>query len=201
MADNNDKQQDSTGLEPKLFALWIAIAAMIMMFAGLTSAYIVKRADTDSWLEFPLPAAFAYSTIILVISSALLHLGYRAFNNGNRMLYTAFLGGTLLLGLAFMGCQYAGWLSMTNSGILLSGNPAGSFIYVISGLHVAHLLGGVIALLVSFIKSLINLNDPIKDLKDIVRPDRKLRVKLLVTYWHFVDVLWVYLFFFFYLNR
>lgn len=171
-------------IHPKKFALWVACGSIMMMFAALTSAYIVRRAG-GNWLEFQLPSVFIYNTITILASSLTLHLSYRAFLRGNSALYKGLLLLTLALGLLFVGLQYEGWKQMEAMGVPLRLNPSGDFIYVISAVHAAHVLGGIAALLVAVLHAFT--------LSDKVTPARKLRFQLTFTYWHFVDFLWLYL--------
>lgn len=182
-------------IHPKKYMLWIAIGSMIMMFAGLTSAFIVRKAQ-GRWLTFKLPELFWVSTIIIVISSITMYLAKRAYKKEQYTNYTYLLGATLLLGISFLICQYKAWLQLTSYGVLLNGNPSGSFIYVISGFHFVHVLGGLVMLFIFFIKSLL-IKNPLKQLTLYINPERTLAVELLDTYWHFVDILWIYLFVFF----
>lgn len=170
------------------FALWVACASITMMFAALTSSYIVRRA-AGNWLEFPLPKVFLLSTIDIVLSSVALHLAYRAFKNGREQAYKILLSAALVLGFAFLLLQYQGWMALQDMGVMMTTNPSGSFVYVISGVHAAHILGGIAAILVAVLHAFV--------LPFRVTEQRKLRFELTLTYWHFVDFLWVYLFFFF----
>jgi cytochrome c oxidase subunit 3 len=171
-------------IHPHKFALWVACASIVMMFSALTSAYIVRKA-AGNWLEFELPNIFYWNTLVILASSVTLHGAYIAFQRGWEKAYAPLLGITFLLGLAFLGLQYEGWQAMVEQGIPLKTNPSGDFIYVISGIHGAHVLGGLAALAVSFGLALIR---PFQQ-----TPVRKLRLELVLTYWHFVDFLWLYL--------
>ncbi|PHN05008.1 cytochrome c oxidase subunit 3 [Flavilitoribacter nigricans] len=171
-------------IHPKKFALWVACGSIMMMFAALTSAYIVRRAG-GNWLEFQLPAIFTYNTITILASSLSLHLSYRAFLRGNSAAYKGLLLVTLALGLLFVGLQYEGWTQLEAMGVPLRLNPSGDFIYVISAVHAAHVLGGIATLIVASLHAFT--------LPNKVTPARKLRFQLTFTYWHFVDFLWLYL--------
>lgn len=171
-------------IHPKKFALWVAFASIMMMFAALTSAYIVRRAG-GNWLEFQLPSIFFYNTITILASSLTLHLSYRAFKQGNSAMYKGLLLVTLALGLLFVGLQYEGWTQLEAMGIPLRLNPSGDFIYVISAVHAAHVLGGIATLIVASLHAFT--------LPNKVTPARKLRFQLTFSYWHFVDFLWLYL--------
>jgi cytochrome c oxidase subunit 3 len=161
---------------------------MMMMFAAFTSAYIVRQA-AGNWLEFRLPDIFFFNTVVILLSSVTLHSSYLAFKQGNPKTYRGMLAATLILGLAFLVLQYQGWQALAAIGVELTTNPSGSFVYVISGVHAAHVLGGIAALIIASIHAFVL---PYK-----VTPGRKLRFNLTLTYWHFVDLLWVYLLLFF----
>jgi cytochrome c oxidase subunit III len=175
-------------IHPKKFALWVACASMLMLFAAFTSAYIVRQA-AGNWLEFRLPDIFYINTIVILLSSAALHGSYLAFKRGKTQAYRVLLGITLILGLAFLVLQYQGWQALNDIGVGLTTNPSGSFVYVISGVHAAHILGGIAALVVAIIHA--------NALPHKVTKARKLRFELTSIYWHFVDFLWVYLLVFF----
>lgn len=171
-------------VHPKKFALWTSFASIIMMFAALTSAYIVKQAS-GNWLEFAIPIEFYISTASILLSSVLLHISLNAFSNKNQQVHKYGLIGATLLGLVFVICQYYGWMTLFTMGVDLKGNASGSFFYLITGLHALHVIGGIAALFVALYHTF--------SLKFEVTPIRILRYELTVQYWHFVDVLWIYL--------
>ncbi len=175
-------------IHPQKFALWVACAGILMMFAAFTSAIIVRQA-AGNWLEFRLPDIFYVNTVVILLSSFSLHTSYLAFKNGRTSLYRGMLAVTFALGAAFVVLQYLGWQMLAGIGIELTTNPSGSFIYVISGVHAAHILGGLGALTLAMLHAFL--------LPHKVTPARKLRFELTLTYWHFVDFLWLYLLFFF----
>jgi cytochrome c oxidase subunit III len=184
-------------IHPLKFNMWLAIVAMTMMFAAFTSAYVVKKADLRTWAEIELPAMFTYSTVVILISSLFMQLSYYAYKKNNVALHRVFMLLTLTAGASFLFLQIQGWQQLTDSGINLSANVAGSFVYVISGAHFLHVVGGVIALLVFSIRAFTRIKQPVDTLVENIHPDRQVGVELMATYWHFVDVLWLYLFFFF----
>jgi cytochrome c oxidase subunit 3 len=169
-------------------ALWVGIATIIMMFGAFTSAYIVRRA-AGNWYEFKLPDIFFLNTLVILASSVTLHWSYRSFVKGMETRYKVLLLTTFVLGLAFVILQYQGWKAMNAMGATFTVNPSSSFVFVISGLHAAHVLGGVAALIVAMVHAFY------LPFKPTAR--RKLRFDLVVQYWHFVDILWVYLVVFF----
>lgn len=173
--------------------LWIGIVSIVMLFAGLTSAYVV-RAQNGNWLVFQLPPIMLISTAVIVTSSLTMFLAQRAIKKDNYQLTSIALLATLLLGIAFFYTQYAGWKQLSAQGIYFAGkfsNAAGSFLIVIAFLHLLHMIGGLIALAVSLTKAL---------LKKYSSSD-SLGIELTAIYWHFLDILWVYLFLFLYFYR
>ena len=171
-------------IHPIKFALWLGCGSILMMFAAWTSAYIVRHA-AGNWLEFKIPSIFLYNTATIVASSIALHLSYISFKKGNEFAYKGLLILTFLLGIAFVWIQYLGWIELKNIGIPLTKNPSGDFLYALTSMHAAHVLGGVAVLIVAMIHAFA--------LKFKPTPKRQLRLELTLTYWHFVDLLWIYL--------
>lgn len=185
-------EENKTTIPPVKFALWAGFASIIMMFVSLTSAYLVRQ-SAGNWLEFKLPAVFLYSSLTILLSSLTLHMSYVGFKKGNELSYKLFMIATLALALMFIMFQYQGWTDMQHIGIDLAGNPSGSFVYVISGLHAAHVIGGIGVLSIALFQAYAQ--------KYEVTRKRLLRFQLTTQYWHFVDILWIYLFIFFLLQR
>jgi cytochrome c oxidase subunit III len=175
-------------VHPKEFALWISCGSILMMFAGFTSAFVVRKA-AGNWLEFPMPTAFYYSAAIIVLSSVLLQLSYTFFKKGNAALYRTLLVVAFLLGILFVKLQYDGWMAMQSMGVDIAGNPGGSFIYVLSIVHAAHVIAGIGVLLTALIHAF--------GLAHYLTPIRILRFRMTLVYWHFVGLLWLYLLIFF----
>ena len=185
------------------FALWVGLCAMFMAFAGLTSAYIVRRADSD-WLEFQLPAYFYISTAVIILSSVCLVFANHHYKQDNFKQFRLLLISTFVLGIAFSVLQFLGWQQMEANGIGIVGEDttiSGSFLGVISGIHLIHLFGGLLFLFIAIIRSFFIFKNPSNVLVREHQPTKGVRMDLLGTYWHFVDVLWVYLFIFFIINK
>lgn len=165
--------------------MYLAIIAISMAFAGLTSAYIVRSAD-PGWLHFSLPNYFYVSTGVILLSSLTM---YYALTSAKKDNYTGISIGiilTFILGIIFAICQFKAWNSLIAQGIFLTGkgsNPAGSFLYVLSGMHLLHLFGGLIMLLFILVKSL----------NKKYNSNNILGLQLGAIYWHYLDLLWVYL--------
>jgi cytochrome c oxidase subunit 3 len=174
-------------IHPHKFTLWIAIGSIIMMFAGLTSAYIVKG-EQPGWTTVVVPKLFYYSTAVMLISSLTMQMAHKAFKERSMQQYRMLMTVTAFLGLAFIAMQIIGFYQLFNSGVKLEGGSgAGQFLYIIFGLHALHVLGGVIALLFMFFKAFSSR----------FRSYNVVPVEVVSTYWHFVDLLWIYLFVFF----
>ncbi|HXD79780.1 MAG TPA: cytochrome c oxidase subunit 3 [Puia sp.] len=186
MEAKNSVNEQRKKIHPHKFTLWVALGSIVMMFAGLTSAYIVKR-DQPNWSTFSIPKAFWYSTAVLLVSSLTIQMALKSFKDREMMRYRNLLTTTAVLGIGFMLLQWTGFREIWRTGITLHGSGAGQFLYVIAGLHVAHVLGGVIALLVMVTRAFVSK----------VRSYDSVPVELMSTYWHFVDLLWIYLFIFF----
>lgn len=169
-------------IHPLKFTLWLGIGSILMMFAGLTSAYIVKR-NQANWTTFELPVAFWYSTAAIIASSIVLLMASKAFSDRAMSRYRILMACTLGLGIIFIALQVMGFNQLWKTGITLTGNVSFSFLYVIVGLHAAHVIGGIIALIVISLKAFSK-----KTRNYSIVP-----VELISTYWHFVDILWIYL--------
>ena len=178
-------------IHPWKFALWVGCASITMMFASWTSAYVVRQA-AGNWLEFKLPTVFFINTAILLLSSLTLHASFLSFKREKEVLYKSLLLLSTILGIAFVVLQYVGWTEMQKIGVPMTLNPSGDFIYVFTSFHAAHVLGGIAVLFVALVQA---FSLPFKP-----TPKRQLRFELTLTYWHFVDFLWIYLFSFFLLQ-
>ena len=173
--------------------LWIGIVSIVMLFAGLTSAYVV-RAQNGNWQVFELPSILIISTAIIITSSLTMMLAQFAIKKDKFQLTSIYLFLTLVLGFSFFYTQIQGWKELSQQGIYFAGkysNASGSFLIVIAFLHLAHMVGGLIALFVSLTKSLLKKYSS----------SYSLGIELTAIYWHFLDVLWVYLFLFLYFYR
>jgi len=183
------------------FTMWLAIVSICMAFAGLTSAYIVRK-GAGNWVDFSMPASFFTSTVLILISSATIHVAHVSNKKGHVAMTVLGLLVTMVLGLLFCFYQLQGWQELTNAGIYLDGNPSGSFFYVITGMHAVHLAGGVFFLLIALLRSAWVFG--IKKRKTTLIEGGKggllVRTDLLSMYWHFMDILWIYLFVFLFIN-
>ena len=170
--------------------LWISMISMTMMFAGLTSAYYISMSRED-WVRFDLPSAFFTSTALIVISSLLMHSTVYLVKRDKLKEATLTLGSTLLLGVGFVYMQFQGFDQLIDMGFYFTGSESAvssSFLYVITVAHMLHIFAGIIALVVMLTRQLLGKYNSAD----------YLGLELGGIFWHFVDILWIYLFFFFY---
>lgn len=173
--------------------LWVSMISMTMMFAGLTSAYVISRKRSD-WVSFDLPSAFYFSTIFIVLSSITFILAKKFIQKNNQKLTSLFLLSTLILGISFVIFQFKGFGELMQTGLYFTGENStvkSSFIYGITLAHLVHILAGIIVLIVVFYNQLTKKYSA----------SNYLGLELGAIFWHFVDILWIYLFLFFYLVR
>ena len=173
--------------------LWVSMISMVMFFAGLTSAYVISM-RRDDWVTFDLPDAFYISTILIILSSITIAISQKLIKKDKRELSIVFLLITFALGIAFVWQQYAGFEDLRNAGLFFTGptsTVSTSFIIGISLMHAVHVFAGIIVLLVVIYNHF----------KYRYKSDDLLGFEIGAIFWHFVDVLWIYLFFFFYFIR
>lgn len=178
----------------KKMMLWFAIVSMAMMFAGLTSAYVVSKNRPDWPEDVVLPSAFLWSTLFIVLSSVTFILAKKALLKSNRSLASKMLIATLILGLVFVTLQFVGFQQFINEGLFPAGSTSVinvSFYYLIIFTHLVHVFAGIIVLLVVIYNHF----------KQRYCPGQMLGIELGATFWHFVDILWIYLFLFLYFLR
>ena len=178
----------------KKMMLWFGIISMIMTFGGLTSAYVVSKTRPDWLTEFELPGAFFWSTLVIVLSSVTFIIAKQSILSGNRRNASAMLIGTLVLAVLFVVFQFNGFSEIIANGYYFTGSESSittSFIYVLVLVHMVHLLAGIITLLVVIYNHF----------KQRYKKGQMLGIELGATFWHFVDLMWIYLFVFLYFFR
>lgn len=171
--------------------LLFGMISILMIFAGFTSAYVVSKSRPDWLHDFVLPSAFAWSTGVLVLSSVTFYMALRAIKSGKDKQTSSFLVTTLVLGLTFVFLQFKGFEQVINQGYFFTGsysNVTTSFLYIVVLVHILHLLGGVISLLIVIYNHF----------KQKYNASQCLGIELSAYYWHFMDFIWIYLFLFFY---
>lgn len=175
----------------KKMMLWFGIVSLIMSFAGWTSAFVVSSTREDWLRDFQLPNAFIISTVMVVLSSVTFVLTQKALKSNNRQMTTTWLLATLVLGIAFITNQFVGFQQIIDMGYNFTGptsNVTMSYIYLIAMVHIVHVLAGLVCILVVIYNHF----------KQKYSATDMLGVDLAATFWHFIDILWVYLFLFLY---
>lgn len=178
----------------KKMMLWFGIVSLIMSFAGWTSAFVVSSSRPDWLKDFQLPNAFIVSTVFIILSSVSFFLAKQALKKGNRQLTTLWLLVTFVLGIVFIYNQFSGFQQIIDLGYNFTGptsNVTMSYIYLIALVHILHVVVGLICLLVVIYNHF----------KQKYNASKMLGFELASTFWHFIDILWVYLFLFLYFIR
>jgi cytochrome c oxidase subunit III len=176
-------------LHPQLLMMWMAMASMFMVFAGLTSAFILQKGNA-TWATITMPWTFWVSTIVIIASSITMHKSVAAFKSRQMQQYKTLITATIVLGLLFVVLQFWGFMQMYQAGIKLDGPASAGFLFIITGLHGAHMVGAVIALAIVYITAF----------RKKTKVYSSVGHQVMATFWHFVDVLWIYLFIFFLIN-
>ncbi len=187
------EEQKPFAINSKKFILWLFMVTIVMVFAALTSAYVVRKADGE-WLMFSLPSIFTISTGFILLSSVTIQASYTLLKKGKLYAAKIALIVTLVFGFIFLYTQLQGWAALIADNVYFGGassNPAGSFVYVLSGLHAFHLGTGLIYMLIVFFMVLGGK----------INAEKSLQFELCTTYWHFLDLLWIYLFVFLMVNN
>ncbi|WP_400190821.1 heme-copper oxidase subunit III [Hymenobacter sp. B81] len=180
---------------PLAMLLYVGLVGVVVLFAVLVALYVQTRANNGAvGSVHPFPRWFSLSTVVLLVSSYTLAQAPRLYGADDVRGLARCLGATLMLGAVFAGLQLLGWRELVNQGIFFTGEPSGTYVYLISALHVVHLLGGVLLLLTLLVRTLHAARDGVRTLVFIRNPYRRLQLRLLGTYWHFIDALWVVLF-------
>lgn len=190
---NLTEVEDKQNLKAKKFLVWLFIISSFMIFAGLTSGFIVYTAGSpDRGLKTILPQAFKYSTVIIILSSITMHFAYKAAKRlqfGQQKMY---LAATIVLGILFMVVQFYAWQMLTRQGVyFVNYNASQSFIYVFTGFHMLHIFAGILML----VNSLTGAFKKIPQVRNLFR------LEVTSIFWHFIDILWIYLYVFLLLNQ
>jgi cytochrome c oxidase subunit 3 len=186
------QQEDKQNLNAKKFNMWIFIFTSFMFFAALTSGFIVYVGGSGRGLHITLPSAFMYSTAAMLLSSGTMFLASRAAKRLQFAKQRLFLGLTILLGITFFIIQVYGWSQLVKMGVyFINPNASQSFIYVFTWAHLLHILAGVLLLGKAFLVNYRN-KPQVKNLY---------YMQMSSIFWHFVDIIWIYLYVFLLLNQ
>jgi len=199
----------ATRLRRARLGLLVALTPILMLFVSFTSAYVVRQGlptlDDHTnllvrdWVPVKLPKLLIVNTLVLLLSSVGMELARRQSRAETSLALAAagkgaatshdeakmpWLAMTLVLGLLFLFGQYAAWRQLAAHGFYLSTTPSSSFVYLLTGTHAVHLMGGILALLVASITWLFRTA--------VAR--RSIVLDVTGWYWHFMALLWVYIF-------
>lgn len=208
MSDKREAQTDeyegineyqSFAFHPYNILLSLFLFSATALFLSLTAAFIYSRVQSDQ-PPVALPSIFLFNTLILVASSGTLILSKRAYLADNTDKYKQALWLTLGLSVVFLIAQIAGWAQLISRDIAVNSGTSASYLYLISALHFAHVIGGIPFLGVFLFRAYKRMRDPVSVLVYFSDPDKRLRLRLLTIYWHFLDGMWIYLVLFFWLN-
>jgi len=177
-------------MHPKKFGMWLFLASVLMLFAALTSAYIVRQAEGD-WVYFELPDVFYSTTILILLSSVTMQWAYFAAKKDELKTVRSMMISTSMLGVCFLLGQVFGWGEMAKQGIYLVGNPSGSFVIVLTLIHGLHLVSAIVFVLIILAAAL----------NGKIHSGNLAKMEMCATYWHFLGGLWLYLFVFLLLTR
>jgi len=177
-------------MNPRKFGMWLFLASVMMLFMSLTSAYIVRQAE-GNWVFFELPSLFYITSVIIVASSVTMQLAFFAAKRDNEKMLQTLIIVTAVLGIGFLVGQFYGWKQLVANSIYLVGNPSGSFLYVLTGLHGAHIISALVFLVLVCVAAF----------RGKIHSKNMARMEMCTTYWHFLGGLWLYLFIFLLLYR
>lgn len=195
-----DHKGRPTVLHPYNVFLTLFLAGITMLFLALTASYIYTRIQ----MKIPpieLPPLFIINTVILLASSYTMKMANDAYKSDDTEKYVQSLVYTIVLSLVFMASQGVAWTMLFKNNIPIAYSTTASYLYVISFLHFAHVIAGIPFLILFIRAAKIRMKDPVSVLVYFSDPEKKIKLKLLTSYWHFLDILWIYLVVFFYLNH
>ncbi|MCA8830069.1 cytochrome c oxidase subunit 3 [Hymenobacter pini] len=179
-----------------LMMLYVGLAGISALFLVLIGAYAYTRLHNGegNGSGYPLPRFFSLSTVVLLVSSYVLAQSKRLYAQDDLPALARCLGATFLLSSIFAGLQFQGWQEMLQQGFNFTGKSSSTFVYLMSGLHVAHVLGGMLFLLVLLVRTHHASRDAVRSLVFIRNPYRRLQLRMITLYWHFIDAVWIALF-------
>ncbi|MBL7780993.1 MAG: cytochrome c oxidase subunit 3 [Saprospiraceae bacterium] len=193
-------QQDEFMFHPKNVQLFVLLAGLTFLFLALTVSYVYIRV-TNGIAPVRLPALFLLNTLILLGSSYTLIQAKKSYLNDDTQRYQNFLKWTIWLSILFMIMQGAAWTWLFSQGVFMQSSTTTGFLYVISIVHFAHVVGGLPFLYLFYRTAKKRMVDPVTVLVYFSDPEKRLKLRLLTIYWHFLDILWIYLVVFFGVNQ
>ncbi len=179
--------------------LVLTLASITMLFLAFSAAFIYSRVESNM-PPIKLPWIFLFNTLLLLGSSLTMHWAKKSYLQDNTQNYQRALLWTIIITVVFMIMQYVGWVQLFSQQIFINSDNSASYLYVISGLHFAHVVAGLPFLILFLITARRRMKEPVSVLVYFSDPEKRLKLRLLGLYWHFLDGLWIYLVLFFYIN-
>ncbi len=186
-------------LHPYNIFLTLLLGSITVLFLAFSAAFVYTRVE-ENMPAIELPKIFYFNTFILIGSSFTMRWAKQCYLKDNTEHYQLALLTTIILTLIFMFCQYIGWSDLFSRELFLGTNNSSSYLYLISGLHFAHVLTGLPFLIIFLKTARVKMKEPVSVLVYFSDPEKRLKLRLLTIYWHFLDILWIYLVLFFYVN-
>lgn len=199
--NNGDMEgQDlSMAFHPYNVLMILVIASLSVLFLSLSGAFIYSRVTSDL-PPIKLPGIFVFNTLILLGSSGTMYWAKMSYLKDQTRNYQNALLSTIFLSFVFLFMQYLGWKALFQQDIFINSDNSASYLYLISGLHFAHVIGGLPFLGIFLWSAKKKMKNPVSVLVYFSDPEKKLKLRLLILYWHFLDGLWIYLVLFFWIN-
>lgn len=197
--DQPYNEYQNFAFHPHNILLTLLLFSLSILFLSLSGAFIYTRIQ-NGLPPVKLPWLFALNTLILVASSWSMLQAKKSYQDDNTERYQLMLVVTIVLSILFMVAQYLAWVQLFQQQIYIDSDPSAGYLYVISGLHFAHVIGGLPFLILFLWRAYKHMREPVSVLVYFSDPEKRLRLRLLTIYWHFLDILWIYLVVFFYIN-
>lgn len=197
--DEEFNEYDNYAFHPYNVLLILVLFGVTSLFLALSAAFIYTRVQ-NQLPPIKLPSIFLFNTLILLGSSATMLWAKRAYQADQTVKYQQALVATIVLSLLFMVAQFFGWKTLFDQAIFIHTDNSAGYLYVISGLHFAHVIAGLPFLASFLYTARKHMKEPVSVLVYFSDPEKRLKLRLLTIYWHFLDALWIYLVLFFWLN-
>lgn len=195
----NGDEYGSFAFHPYNVLLLLLILSLSVLFLALSLSFVYTRVQ-NATPPIKLPGIFLFNTLILLASSGTMIYAKRAYKADDTDRYKLALGITMALSVVFLALQVVGWMDLFNQNIFVDSNNSAGYLYVISGLHFAHVIGGFPFLGYFIWQAHKKMKEPVSVLVYFSDPEKRLKLRLLTIYWHFLDALWIYLVVFFFIN-
>ena len=193
------KEYDNFAFHPYNVMLILILSGITALFLALSAAFVYTRMQN----ELPpvkLPVIFLFNSFILLASSAAMVWAKRAYRKDDIRKYQRALTAAIVLSIIFLAAQFVGWRQLFSQEIFFNSDNAASYLYVISGLHFAHVIAGLPFLCLFLLQARKSTREPVRALVYFSDPEKRLKLRLLTIYWHFLDALWIYLVIFLWIN-